>query len=314
LVVTCLGDSTADLVLDELHDRAIAAVRYDPGADFPAESRLTASFGSQGMSGLISTATRELRLTDVRSVYWRKPTPYRRPPALKDRIGRWVCDQSRYGLGGVLAALPGALYVNHPWRIRDAEYKPAQLATAAACGLAIPPTLISNDPDAARTFAAAGPIVYKPLWATPTLDHDGTAVNVWTQSVDPADITATVSGAAHLFQRQVDKVADVRVIVIGTSVFAVRIDGAPEIDWRRHYPDLSYTLIDAPPTLVTAMRAYLGHFKLIFGAFDFALTEKNEWIFLECNPNGQWAWFPDPIPARIAAAIASYLQLARDQQ
>ena len=313
-MVTCLDDSTSDLVLAELHDRAIPAVRFDPGADFPAESRMSASFGPAGMSGLITTATRELRLTDVRSVYWRRPTPYRRAPELDERIGRWVSDQSRYGLGGVLAALPGALYVNHPWRIRDAEHKPTQLATATACGLAIPPTLITNDPDAARIFADIGPIVYKPLWATPTQDRDGTAVNVWTQSVDPVDITTAISGAAHLFQRQVDKVADVRVIVIGASVFAVRIDGAPGIDWRRHYPDLSYALIEAPSMLVEAMQAYLSRFKLIFGAFDFALTGKDEWIFLECNPNGQWAWFPDPIPARIAAAIAHRLQLARGQQ
>ncbi|WP_143020447.1 MvdC/MvdD family ATP grasp protein [Sinosporangium album] len=131
LAVTCLDDPTADLVLVELHDRGIPVVRFDPGADFPGDSLVNAHFGVEGMSGSITTATRRVNLTDVRSVYWRRPTPFRPSPYLDEQTGRWVADQSRFGLGGVIAALPGALYVNHPWRVRDAEYKPMQLVTAA---------------------------------------------------------------------------------------------------------------------------------------------------------------------------------------
>ena len=313
LTVTCLDDPTADLVLAELHDRNVPVVRFDPGSDFPGDSSMNAYFGTEGMSGSIATATRCVNLANVRSVYWRKPTPYRRSPRLDEQTGRWVADQSRFGLGGVLAALPGALYLNHPWRIRDAEYKPAQLATAAAGGLSVPCTLITNNPESAREFGKAGPVVYKPLWASAFSEPDGTAVNVWTQTVHPEEMSANISGAAHLFQRRVEKIADVRVTVVGDAIFPVRIDGASGLDWRQHYPELSYSLIRAPRPIAQAMRAYLDSFGLIFGAFDFALTQEGEWVFLECNPNGQWAWFPEPTPTRIASAIADHLQFAKDR-
>ncbi|HLU74029.1 MAG TPA: hypothetical protein VKZ82_17720 [Nonomuraea sp.] len=51
----------------------------------------------------------------------------------------------------------------------------------------------------------------------------------------------------------------------------------------------------------------LDAFRLVFGAFDFALTGKGEWVFLECNPNGQWGWFGGAISQGIAAAIADHL-------
>lgn len=37
-------------------------------------------------------------------------------------------------------SLPDCLYVNHPHRIGDAEYKPAGLAAAAEAGFFLPPT------------------------------------------------------------------------------------------------------------------------------------------------------------------------------
>jgi glutathione synthase/RimK-type ligase-like ATP-grasp enzyme len=30
--------------------------------------------------------------------------------------------------------------------------------------------------------------------------------------------------------------------------------------------------------------------KLNFGCFDFIVTPEGEYVFLECNPNGQWLW------------------------
>ncbi|SDI60317.1 hypothetical protein SAMN05421505_1872 [Sinosporangium album] len=86
----------------------------------------------------------------------------------------------------------------------------------------------------------------------------------------------TIGGAAHLFQQRVEKIADLRVTVVGDEIFAVRIDGASGLDWRRHYPELSYGIIEAPPALAGSILSYLDYFGLIFGAFDFALTRDGE--------------------------------------
>ncbi|MEV6151317.1 ATP-grasp ribosomal peptide maturase [Nonomuraea sp. NPDC052129] len=308
LVVACLDDPTTDLVLGELHNRDVPVVRFDPGADFPRHATLETFIDGTGMKGSLGTQTRHLDLADIRAVYWRQPTPYRRPQDLDKYTGAWVTDQSRFGLGGVLAALPGAFYLNHPWRNRDAEHKPVQLATAAACGLTIPSTLITNRLDSARTFASQmDGVVYKPLWSTPYRNADGEARTVWADVIDPITLDESVCAAAHLFQQRVDKVADVRVTMVGDQVFPVRIDGAPGLDWRHDYPSLTYQVVEVPTSVIKGMRTYLNAFGLGFGAFDFSLTHDGQWVFLECNPNGQWAWFDEPIPQRIASAIADHL-------
>ncbi len=104
------------------------------------------------------------------------------------------------------------------------------------------------------------------------------------------------------------KAADVRLTAVGDLLFAVRIDGSPGVDWRRHYDDLTYTPIPTPPEIAEGVRAYLDAFGLVFGAFDFGLGTDGRWYWYECNPNGQWAWFPDRITAPITAALADQLQ------
>ncbi|MFJ3650731.1 ATP-grasp ribosomal peptide maturase [Streptomyces murinus] len=308
LVVTRLDDATADGVISELNLRRVPVVRLDPG-DFPTEILLSSTFDGTGPRGTLATASRTLDTGNVRSVYWRRPTPYTADRAMDDLEARWGVEEARYGLGGILAALPGAHYLNHPWRNRDAEYKPAQLATAAVCGFTVPPTLITNDPDRARAFTAEHePVIYKPLRETEYTDSTGRALTVWIDDVTPRQIDQRVRHTAHLFQRRVGKTADIRLTAVGDHLSAVRISGSSGIDWRRHYDQLTYTAVPVPPEIAESVRAYLGAFGLVFGAFDFGLDHDGRWHWYECNPNGQWAWFPDRITAPITRAIADRLQ------
>ncbi|MGW2951461.1 ATP-grasp ribosomal peptide maturase [Streptomyces eurythermus] len=308
LVVTRLDDVTADGVITELNRRRVPVVRLDPG-DFPTAVTMNAILDGKGVVGTLSTDTRTIDLERVRAVYWRRPTPYTADLAMSEQTARWTVEEARYGLGGILAALPGAHYVNHPWRNRDAEYKPAQLATAARCGLTVPPTLITNDPGQARAFADTHrPVLYKPLRETEYADAGGRALTVWIDDVQPDQIDERVRHTAHLFQQRVAKRADVRLTAVGENLFAVQITGSPGVDWRRHYDRLTYTLISVPPEVATGVRAYLDAFGLVFGAFDFGLDQDGSWHWYECNPNGQWAWFPDHITSQITEAITDQLQ------
>ncbi|MFD7940138.1 ATP-grasp ribosomal peptide maturase [Streptomyces sp. NPDC059755] len=308
LVVTRLDDVTADIVIEELCERGVPVVRLDP-ADFPAHVTVSARIGVLGLVGEICTATRVAVLEDVRSVYWRRPSPYAAPAGLDARDAQWCADQARYGLGGILASLPRAHYVNHPWSNRMAEYKPAQLAAAAQYGLRVAPTLLTSDVVEARRFVSEyGRVVYKPLYNTNYTDPDGHGLTVWVEEVAAEDLDAGVNQTMHLFQQRVDKVADIRLTAVGDRLFGVRIDGSPGLDWRRHYDDLSYTTLDTPSDVAKGVREYLERFNLTYGAFDFGLDARGIWHFYECNPNGQFAWFPDHITGQITAAIADQLQ------
>ena len=54
-------------------------------------------------------------------------------------------------------------------------------------------------------------------------------------------------------------------------------------------------------------REYLAHLGLNFGCFDFIVTPSGDYVFLECNPNGQWLWVEDATGLKISEAIADFL-------
>jgi glutathione synthase/RimK-type ligase-like ATP-grasp enzyme len=198
--------------------------------------------------------------------------------------------------------------VNHPWANRAAEHKPAQLAAAQRFGFLVPDTVITNNAREAREFVArqAGGTVYKPLWNTP-YSVNGEPQAVWVREVYEDEITAAVEACPHMFQAKVGKAFDARVTAVDDQLFGVRI-ASPDLDWRYRQDLMHCTAVEVPESVAQAALAYLRNFQLTFGAFDFAVTAAGAWYFLECNPNGQWAWQPGDVTDRIAQAIADQLE------
>ncbi|MGW2938981.1 ATP-grasp ribosomal peptide maturase [Streptomyces sp. NPDC001156] len=306
LVCTQHEDATADLVITELNRRRVPVVRLDPGRDFPAPAQLAARTGARGWGGRLTIGQHRVDLSAVRALYHRRPHAY--PTDSSEQGARFAAQENRRGLGGVLGALPGCLYLSHPQAIARAEYKPAQLDAAGRVGLTAPATLITNDPLEAKAFCAEAPTVYKPLHAG-TYEVEGEPTGIWAAPVKPGELDDAVSHSAHLFQAQVPKVADVRVVVVGEQSFCALITAPPGVvDWRAAYRNLSYEVVDCPQGVRRALVAFLAGFGLNFGAFDFAMTADGAWWFLECNPNGQWAWLEAAADLTITTAIADLLE------
>ncbi|MFE2687144.1 hypothetical protein ACFXKT_36805, partial [Streptomyces mirabilis] len=123
---------------------------------------------------------------------------------------------------------------------------------------------------------------------------DGVSPVVKLAEVTAEDIDESVSGTVHLFQKRVAKTADVRVTVIGSPVFCVRID-SDVLDWRTDCNRLTYTPVEPPPGIEQSLHRYLDCFGLVFGAFDLCVGEDGQWWFLECNPSDQWYWLEDVV-------------------
>ncbi|KIF76363.1 hypothetical protein QR77_25725 [Streptomyces sp. 150FB] len=324
LVVTSLEDLTADLVIAALNKRGVPVVRVDP-ADIGRDLRFGFRIGSgvRAWGGMLSTTSREVEVREVTAVYYRRPTPYSaRFTGLPAQERDFSTAEARHGLGGVLNSLHAATYVNHPSAVTRADFKPAQLRTAVHLGFTIPPTLITNDSETARSFAAEhGRVIYKTFRGLPKDEHrKGIAGTIWTQRVIPDAFDDSLMVTAHLFQAEVPKTGDVRVTVVGHHVFAQQIttpDGA--LDWRRgDWEDLIHVPVTVPPAIEAALYSYLAAFGLIFGCFDFALTgdvnDPEHWIWIECNSNGQWGWLPDaPAITEAFADILSGKEPAPDE-
>ncbi len=309
LVLTERLDPTADLVVAELDRRGVPVVRFDT-AEFPGELRVSAEFDGR-WHGVVHTGTHVLDLDAVCGAYYRRPSAFVFPPGMTESELGWASLEARVGLGGVLATV--ARWLNHPSRIGYAEYKPVQLAAAAVAGLDTPRTLITNDPADARRFAAeVGQVVYKPFSAA--TEKDGRRAFVYTTPVTADDIDDDVRLTAHLFQEWVPKAHEVRLTVVDERFFAARLTAGSEaarVDWRSDYPALVYAVEEVPTRVRVAVLQMLAHLQLRFAAMDFVVTPAGEWVFLDLNPNGQWAWIEHETGLPLCAAIADALTRVR---
>ena len=221
--------------------------------------------------------------------------------------------EAKLGLGGLLIDLD-VLWVNHPSREADASYKPVQLATAARCRLTVPPTLITNRPDAVRCFADRHDrVVVKPL-AYGSIFEDGQVRALYTHELSPDEVAdlAGVQVTAHLFQRAiVDKAFEVRATVVGRRIFAAAIhadSAAARADWRSDYDSLRLSIVELPPRVESGVLAFMDALGLAFGAFDFAVDAAGVWWFFECNSAGQFGFVEDMTGLPITGAVADLLQ------
>lgn len=263
LILATERDISADRMVRALADRDVPVFRADLGW-FPQQLTLDAELRDGRWVGRLATPHREVALEGLRSIWYRSPSAFRFPPAMSGTERRHAQHEAKLGLGGVLSALP-VHWVNHPSRHADAGYKPRQLIAAARAGLAVVPTLVTNDAVAVRRFAARsepGGVVTKMFGASAIFEQGGRRVAL-TQRLSDTDLDDLrgIEMTAHQVQRWASKRAEARVIVIGQHVFAVAIragSAAAFVDWRADYGALSYERIPLPTEVERGIRAAPG--------------------------------------------------------
>jgi len=314
VVITRDQDTTADLVLLHLLRRGVEVARFDLG-DFPERLRQVAYLvpGRKRWTGALVGQHRDVDLSAVRAIWYRKPSGVQLDPGMTTTEQRWALAEATMGLGGLLASLPGVHWVNHPHRNAQASLKPRQLAVADACGLAVPESLLTTSPERAREFCAAHRdrgVIYKPLHGGPGSEA-GQHVALWADTVAAGEITEGVGRTCHLFQVRVPCAYAVRMTIVGERIFAVRLDtppGSTAVDWRQVHDHLTYAPIDVPDEVADGMHRLMQVFGLTYSASDWIVTPAGVWTFIgDLNPNGQWGWLEHEAGMPIAAALADEL-------
>lgn len=224
-----------------------------------------------------------MALEEIRSVYWRLARGPQAPAGLRRDLGPFAEAESRRAADALLSCLP-CLVVNPPAAVAAHRQKPAQSAQARALGWSVPPTLVSNEPDAVRRFAAAHPegVVVKPVGG-----------GAYARRLGPGDLHRDRSIAACPMQYQ-GYVAgeDLRVYVVGDEVLPgriVRADPGP-VDFRRdagHRAE-AVALHEADRARCRALAAALGQ---RLSGVDLRRTPAGELVFLEANPSPMFLRF-----------------------
>jgi MvdD pre-ATP grasp domain/RimK-like ATP-grasp domain len=311
LIVTNRADHTADWLILELERRSAPFFRFNT-EDFPSATFLD---WTPDDARLAMSAGRRLELRDVRSVWYRRPIPPEPSAWDTPERARWAIGEARETLEGLWRTLD-AFWVNHPDMNRVAGSKLHQLRHARRIGFPIPATLVSNDANQVREFAArhaAEGIVCKPL-GEGRLDLTEGERLFFTSRFDltKEDDLSDLGPEPYLFQELVAKRYDLRVTVIGDEVFAVRIESqqsaARDVDWRRAGAAQPHIIEELPTDVAAKCRSMTHAYALEFAAIDLLRTEDGEHVFLELNPNGQWAWLEQLTGQPLSSCLADLLE------
>ncbi len=303
LVLAADLDPTADVVADELNRRRVPVFRCDP-ARFPDQLGLRAELDEGSWSGILRARHRVIDLADLRAAWYRGSALARTTPG-SGRTATWA---DRLGPGGILADLP-LLWVNHPAAEADAAYRPVQLSVAARCGLAVPPTLVTNCPDAVRRFVhEQQQITVEPLPDGSIVDDD-----VTTPPRPPADADADstdrgVGSGGQIFQRRItDQACAARVTVVGRRSFGAQACAGPAADPGA--PDLRP--VEVPRPVLASIGRAMSALGLVYAAFDFGVDADGTWWLHHIDPTGEFRFIEDATALPITAAITDLLERGR---
>jgi len=315
LVLTCADDPTAERVGASVAARGAHVVQMDPG-DFPGSAEVAFSVDRTGaVRRHLRSAGQEVDLDGLTCVWHRRPSPPV-PPAGVDQVGAdYLAGEARMYLDGVWRGL-SCRQVPAPRDVIDrADRKAYHLGEAVACGFAVPPTLITTDPDRLLDFYEEhdGRVISKAVQMGMRGTRDD-PMGRYTERITHRDLgyAAALRLAPMILQAYVRKDVEIRVTVVGDAVFPVEIDSQATnhtaVDWRRydlhHTPHRPHRL---PGDVADRCRTLVHRLGLSYGCLDLILTPEGRYVFLELNPNGQFDWLEMATGVPITAALTDLL-------
>jgi glutathione synthase/RimK-type ligase-like ATP-grasp enzyme len=208
--------------------------------------------------------------------------------------------------------LPRERCVDHPLLQRRLENKLVQIPLAKAAGLRVPQTIAGNDPEQVRRFVVSRPSIIKLLSNVSFTGIEGQGEFVYTSRIgdDQKAFLDEVENCPVLVQEVVEKVADVRVTVVGDRIFPAIISpcdaSTDTVDFRerRNEPARPFPIDSA---FADAIRRLAASMCIQFAAIDFGLTADGSLIFFEANLTGNWLWIEREARFPITLSIAEKL-------
>ena len=202
---------------------------------------------------------------------------------------------------------------------RPASSKMLQLSVAKRLGMKVPDTTFANTKDAFFPLLQKHKnISLKPIDASSFFTNDGMEYVFYSRKAKTNEIMAQPNEAfehtASFLQNYIDKKYELRITVCNEDVVACKIDSQSldddkgKIDWRQGYDyGLKQDIVAIPDNVKQFCIEFLKEMHLNFGCFDFIVTPDDDYVFLECNPNGQWLWIELATGYDISKIIAKNL-------
>ena len=312
LLITNKNDITTDFIVNELTRQNASFYRLNT-EEIGNSVEIHFDFENGTYDLIDNTLKKRINLSNIISVYFRRPEIKSNFQDVSSSEKNFLQREISASLETLYILLSNANWLNSLDSIRKAENKSYQLLKAKQIGLTIPPSIISSNSDSVLKFyeKCEKDCIIKPI-RNGLIQDDDVETIIFTSkiSLNQNNIDRIKSCPVYI-QKHINKLADVRVTVVGDSVFAAKIhsqeDKESQVDWRRSENLLNHTILELPKEIQNMCVNYVKSLNLTFGAIDFILTEKSEYIFLEINPNGQWAWIERRLGLPIAKTITKLL-------
>ena len=298
LLITNSADVTSDYLVHRFWNANVPIVRLDTD-----NVDLSVQIECAGAASHLIHSSGTYQPNDFSEVVLRRPKQF--SSCMKGDIYQRKHAGAEWAeaMEGFLSEIPEEKWINSPVRNFLASHKVDQLRRAELYGLCVPEWMVTTRPAAARAFLEqlSWSAVVKPLSSgyieRGADDHDSI---IYTNAFHEhqSHLIDLIGGCPVLFQRKVNKRADVRIIYLDRKLVAVALlaedDGVQRLDIRRHEMiDVTYRTVNVPNNVEEAVIRIMTSYGLRFGALDFAIDNDDCWYFFEINPNGQWAWLDE---------------------
>lgn len=278
---------------------------------------------------------KEIDLSNVKSVWERRPTSPSFDHLTNSNL-KEVLEEELSELAWWLRTLPKTTrFLGHHSLDRSNENKIKQLEVAdSICSqfdigaVSILPTLVTNKRSFLSDFVSGSSgsefFTIKPIGADGIVIDDTHEMVFWSTRVDRATVENfdedSLLACPILIQPYQEKDSELRCTLVGESVISCEIrnedlvSGEGKEDWRQGYAEpMPWHVINTPPAISKFCSRYAEQIGTNFGCFDFIKKPDGNYIFLECNPNGQWMWLEEEAGAPISDAIVEYLSDGSDK-
>jgi hypothetical protein len=276
LLITNSYDETSDLLVRAFKPGEVFRLNYDLIRGYDVD------ISEYGMK--ISYSSFYLDEDEIAKTIWRKA--FFGLDQFDHQFGAFEAAEYKYLLREIMnfSERDGHLVFNRP----DAEAKCGKLVQVRLAGRHFSTPgfhLVSRN----TSFNAEADTVIKSLASVPFDNGD---------VLYTTDVSGQILAECHLWysQKRIDAQYDITVVYVYGQVFSFRLrrDKFSGLDWRKD----PFALADKwePHTLTAkdcgAICSLMDEVGWSFGRLDFLLSN-DDLIFLEVNPNGQWAWL-DP--------------------
>jgi len=313
LIITNKSDLTSDFIVKRLKEKHLSFYRLNT-EEISKSCFFTFDFQKNLFILSDTILCKQFNLKEFSSVYFRRPElPIINTNDLCSGEIQFLKNEFYYALEGLYKILKNLYWINPIYAIREAENKIYQLELAKSIGFCIPNSIVTNIYTDALEFYNRNNTncIVKPI-KSGLIEDKNTPKVVFTNLLKEKPHREQIEVSPNFFQAHIKKSYDVRVTMVGEKAFAALIDSQNNeetmVDWRRGEFSLKHTKIELPDEILKQCITLLKALNLRFGAIDFVLDTNGNFIFLEINPNGQWAWIEKQTGYEISNEIVNLLK------